>query len=80
MQDPLYRAAYEQATHEIQIAKAHSLMTDPETAALWAQTQALMAAGDIVGLADAMRRDAEGLADELATRTRHPEPLDEAEN
>jgi hypothetical protein len=80
MQDPVYRADYEQATHEIRIAKATSPIADPETAALWAQTQTLIAAGDIEGLAAAMRRDVEDLAKELAARTQRSKPLDESEN
>ena len=121
MQDPVYRAAYEQATLvpdlkravgvqgpsgvqdrptrpvldangpqgpngvqgdrslcEIQTADHRSLMIASETAALWAQTQAFIVAGDIEGLAAAMRRDAEGLAEELAARTHSAEALDES--
>jgi hypothetical protein len=80
MQDPIYRAAYEQAAREIQTTDGRAAMTDPEAAALWAQTQALLAAGDIAGLAAAMCADAEGLADELAARTRGDAPLDKSEN
>jgi hypothetical protein len=79
MQDPVYRAAYEQAAQEIRTANHQAMMTDPETAALWAQTQGLIADGDIEGLASAMRRDAEGLAEELAARAQQSELLDESE-